>query len=149
MKIKNIMDTKDNAVRTIGFQEKVESALKMLFENKISCLPVLDDSGKVMGIISERDILREIFKNPGHALDARFVGDAMTKDILIGLADDDLDYIMNIMSRNNIRHMPIMAGPTLIGIISIRDVVKGLMHEVEAENRYLKDYIEGKFEGYQ
>ena len=147
MKIKDIMEAANKGIITIGFQEKVSVALDQLLNNKISSLPVLDDNGKIMGIISERDILRELHSHPG-GLDARYVGDAMTKDILIGLAEDDLDYIMNIMSRNNIRHMPIMSGPKLIGIISIRDVVKGLMHKVEAENRYLKDYIEGKYEGY-
>lgn len=147
MKIRDVLG-EDRSIITIGFQEKVGAALKKLMENKISSLPVLDDNGKVMGILSERDILREIYKNPD-ALEKRFVGDAMTKDILIGLIDDDLDYIMNIMSRNNIRHMPIMSKQSLSGIISIRDVVKGLMHQVKSENRYLKDYIEGKYEGYQ
>jgi CBS domain-containing protein len=109
---------------------------------------VLDDNGKVIGVLSERDILRELYKDSS-SLDNQFVGDAMTKDILIGLVDDDLDYIMNIMSRNNIRHMPIMSNQNLSGIISIRDVVKGLMKKVQAENRYLKDYISGKYEGYQ
>jgi CBS domain-containing protein len=147
MKIKDILKGSRDVI-TIGFQEKVSAALSRLMENKISSLPVLDDNGKVMGIISERDILREVHKDPA-CLDKMYVGDAMTKDILIGLVDDDLDYIMNIMSRNNIRHMPIMSKQSLSGIISIRDVVKGLMHKVEAENRYLKDYIEGKYEGYQ
>ncbi len=147
MKIKDILN-QPREVITIGFQEKVGTALNKLMENKISSLPVLDDNGKVMGIISERDILREVHKDQS-CLGNMFVGDAMTKDILIGLVDDDLDYIMNIMSRNNIRHMPIMSKHALSGIISIRDVVKGLMHKVEAENRYLKDYIEGKYEGYQ
>jgi CBS domain-containing protein len=146
MKIKDVIQM-DRAVITISFQEKVGVALKLLIDNRISCLPVLDDSGKIMGIISERDILREIHANPGN-LESRYVGDAMTRDILIGLVDDDLDYIMNIMSKNNIRHMPIMSSHNLAGILSIRDVVKGLMHKVEAENRYLKDYIEGKYEGY-
>jgi CBS domain-containing protein len=72
----------------------------------------------------------------------------MTKDVLVCVMDDDLDYIMNIMSKNNIRHMPIMSGQTLTGIVTIRDVIRGLMHIVESENRYLKDYIEGKYEGY-
>lgn len=146
MKIKDIIDMQRSII-TVGFQEKVRVALDILMKNKISCLPVLDDSGKVMGVISERDILRELHANSGN-LDSRYVGDAMTRDILIGLVDDDLDYIMNIMSKNNIRHMPIMSGHELVGILSIRDVVKGLMHKVEAENHYLKDYIEGKYEGY-
>jgi len=146
MKIKDIIDMQRGII-TVGFQEKVGAALDILMKNKISCLPVIDDSGKVMGVISERDILRELHANSSN-LDSRYVGDSMTRDILVGLADDDLDYIMNIMSKNNIRHMPIMLGPKLVGILSIRDVVKGLMHKVEAENRYLKDYIEGKYEGY-
>lgn len=147
MKIRDILG-EDRSVITISFQEKVGAALNMLMDKKISSLPVLDENGKVMGIISERDILRELHKD-ANCLENRYVGDAMTKDILIGLIDDDLDYIMNIMSRNNIRHMPIMSKQSLSGIISIRDVVKGLMHQVKAENRYLKDYIEGKYEGYQ
>jgi len=147
MKIKDIID-ENRGVITIGFHEKVGKALQLLLDNKISCLPVLDDNGKVIGVLSERDILRVVGKDPS-ALENSYVGDAMTKDILIGLIDDDLDYIMNIMSRNNIRHMPIMAKANLSGIISIRDVVRGLMKKVQAENRYMKDYISGKYEGYQ
>jgi len=147
MKIKDIIDA-NRGVITVGFQEKVGKALQLLMDKKISCLPVLDDNGKVIGVISERDILREIAKDAA-SLENSYVGDAMTKDILVGLVDDDLDYIMNIMSRNNIRHMPIMSKANLTGIISIRDVVRGLMHTVQAENRYLKDYISGKYEGYQ
>jgi CBS domain-containing protein len=146
MKIKDILDS-GRGIITIGVNETVALALKALLDNRISCLPVLDSDGKIMGIISERDIVREVHANPG-SLNTRRVGDAMTKDILIGLEEDDLDYIMNIMSKNNIRHMPIMSGHALTGIVSIRDVVRGLMHKVEAENRYLKDYIEGKYEGY-
>ena len=146
MKIKDILDQRRGVI-TIRQRDKVTDALKVLLENKISCLPVVDDSGKLMGIISERDILREVHANKAN-LDNRSVADAMTRDILIGLADDDLDYIMNIMSNNNIRHVPIMTGEVLSGILSIRDVVRGLMHVVESENRYLKDYIAGKYEGY-
>ncbi|MGA2192692.1 MAG: CBS domain-containing protein [Nitrospirota bacterium] len=147
MKINDILDT-SRGVITVAVNEKVSTALKTLIDNNISCLPVVDSEGGLLGIISERDILREVSANSG-SLNSRLVADAMTKDILIGLVQDDLDYIMNIMSKNNIRHIPIMSGNTLTGIISIRDVVKGLMHKVEAENRYLKDYIEGKYEGYQ
>jgi len=147
MKIRDIMDVHERGVITIAFNETVATAVDKLITNKISSLPVLDDDGKIMGILSERDVIREAHANPD-GFGSRYVGDAMTRDILVGLSGDDLDYIMNIMSRNNIRHMPIMEGRDLVGIISIRDVVKGLMHHVAAENRYLKDYIEGKYEGY-
>ena len=147
MKIKDILDSSRNVI-SISSNERVAVALKSLLDNKISCLPVLDASGKIVGLISERDILREVYALPT-TWEGVPVSDAMTRDLLIGLVEDDIDYIMNIMSKNNIRHMPIMAGQALSGILSIRDVVRGMMHEVESENRYLKDYIGGKYEGYQ
>ncbi|MHB8174543.1 MAG: CBS domain-containing protein [Nitrospirota bacterium] len=147
MKIKDILDTSRGLI-TANVEQKVSEALKTLIVNKISCLPVIDGNGNLKGIMSDRDLLREVYENPG-GFEARKVGDVMSHNILIGLVEDDLDYVMNIMSKNNIRHMPVMSGQNLTGIISIRDVVRGLMHKVAAENRYLKDYIEGKFEGYQ
>jgi CBS domain-containing protein len=147
MKIKDILDTSRGLI-TANVDQKVSEALKTLIVNKISCLPVIDGNGDLKGIISERDLLREINENP-NGFSVRKVSEVMSHNILIGLIEDDLDYVMNIMSQNNIRHMPVMSGQNLTGIISIRDVVRGLMHKVSAENRYLKDYIEGKYEGYQ
>ncbi len=147
MKIKDILDTSRGLI-TANVDQKVSEALKTLIVNKISCLPVIDGNGSLKGVIAERDILREVHDNPG-GYGARKVAEVMSHNILIGLVDDDLDYVMNIMTKNTIRHLPVMSGQNLTGIISIRDVVRGLMHKVEAENRYLKDYIEGKFEGYQ
>jgi CBS domain-containing protein len=143
MKIKDILDTSRGLI-TANVDQKVSEALKTLIVNKISCLPVIDGNGDLKGIISER----EINENP-NGFSVRKVSEVMSHNILIGLIEDDLDYVMNIMSQNNIRHMPVMSGQNLTGIISIRDVVRGLMHKVSAENRYLKDYIEGKYEGYQ
>ncbi len=147
MKIKDILDTSRGLI-TANVDQKVSEALKTLIVNKISCLPVIDGNGNLKGVISERDVLREVHDNPG-GYENRKVADVMSHNILIGLIDDDLDYVMNIMTKNTIRHLPVMSGQNLTGIISIRDVVRGLMHKVTAENRYLKDYIEGKFEGYQ
>ena len=147
MKIKDIVDS-SRGVITVGVNEKVGAALQILISKKINAMPVLDPDGKTVGMISERDILKEVHADTA-SLETMKVGEAMTREILIGLEDDDLDYIMNIMSNNNIRHIPIMSGPTLTGIVTIRDVIRGLMRTVEAENRYLKDYISGKYEGYQ
>ena len=146
MKIKDIVE-ESRGVITVKASDKVGDALKVLLEKKINNMPVLDDGGKLVGMISERDVLREVYANPD-GMSTRLVGDAMTKDIIVCVAGDDLDYIMNIMTKNNIRHIPIMSGQTLTGIVTIRDVIRGLMHIVESENRYLKDYIEGKYEGY-
>ncbi len=147
MKIKDVVEEGRGAI-TVKAGEKVREALRVLIERKINSMPVLDDEGKVVGMLSERDVLRVVDESPA-SLDTRLVRDVMSKDVLVCVMEDDLDYVMNVMSRNNIRHMPIMSGQTLTGIVTIRDVLRGLMHVVEAENRYLKDYIEGNYEGYK
>ncbi len=147
MKIRDVVEEGRGAI-TVKAGEKVREALRVLIERKINSMPVLDDEGKVVGMLSERDVLRVVDESPA-SLDTRLVRDVMSKDVLVCVMEDDLDYVMNVMSRNNIRHMPIMSGQTLTGIVTIRDVLRGLMHVVEAENRYLKDYIEGNYEGYK
>jgi CBS domain-containing protein len=67
----------------------------------------------------------------------------MTKDLIIGVPDDSLDYVMGIMTKNRIRHLPVMDGKKLVGIVSIGDVVNAHLEETEFENRMLKDYIHG------
>ncbi len=147
MKIRDVVEEGRGAI-TVKAGEKVREALRILIERKINSMPVLDDQGRVVGMLSERDVLRVVDAAPG-SLDRILVREAMSKDVLVCVMEDDLDYVMNVMSKNNIRHMPIMSGQTLTGIVTIRDVLRGLMHVVEAENRYLKDYIEGNYEGYK
>jgi len=67
----------------------------------------------------------------------------MTKDLVIGVLDDGLDYVMGIMTKNRIRHLPVLDGESLAGIISIGDVVNAHLKETEFENRMLKEYIQG------
>ncbi len=67
----------------------------------------------------------------------------MTKEVIIGVPDDDLDYVMGIMTKNRIRHLPVLDAGKLVGIISIGDVVNAHLNETKFENRLLKDYIHG------
>jgi CBS domain-containing protein len=71
----------------------------------------------------------------------------MTKDLIVASPDDDLDYVENIMTQNRIRHIPIVSSKKLVGIISIGDLVNLLRGVCKVENRYLKDYISGKYPG--
>ena len=102
----------------------------------------LVDHGVVMGIITERDILRETAERCEEIRD-RLVGEVMTRDVIIGVPDDDLDYVMGVMTKNRIRHLPVMDESGLIGIISIGDVVNAHLRNTAFENRMLKDYIHG------
>jgi CBS domain-containing protein len=79
----------------------------------------------------------------GPALEEATVQEAMTEDLIIGVPDDDLQYVMNVMTQQRIRHLPILDGDRLAGLISIGDVVKSQMNQAEAEIRYLHSYITG------
>ncbi|MBC8184380.1 CBS domain-containing protein [candidate division KSB1 bacterium] len=144
MKVKEILKTKGPEVITIGEEKTVKEALASLVKNNIGSLIVINEDGKITGIITERDILKECNKKEGK-LGELIVKDVMTKDLIIGEADDEVESVEVIMTENRVRHLPILSQKRLVGIISIGDVVKGQIQESQVENRYLKDYIEGKY----
>ena len=142
MKVKDILKNKGNQVWTIQGQRTIHEVLGVLVDKKIGALIVLDQKNEIAGIVSERDIIRECFQNSKNIHDIP-VGDVMTRQVIVGNPEDELDYIMGIMTKNRIRHVPIVVEGKLQGIISIGDVVKALLHYKEYENRYLKDYMFG------
>jgi CBS domain-containing protein len=152
MKIKNILDRKGSAVRTIAPERTVQDAIRKLCENRIGALVVVDADGKPLGIVTERDILTdcgytcsqlERLACPERPTCPRLVEDIMTRDIVIGLPEDSVVYAMGIMNQNRIRHLPIFEDGALVGIVSIGDLVNAHLTETRFENRFLKDYIGG------
>lgn len=141
MKIRDLLRGKGTAVVTIRPEATIHDAMTMLVNRRIGSLVVLDAQGRVMGIITERDILRECAARSDQVKHTR-VQEVMTTNLIIGVPDDEVGYVMGIMTHNRIRHLPIMVGERLEGIISIGDVVKAQLEETEFENRYLKDYIQ-------
>ena len=142
MKIRDILATKERKVLTVGPEGTVLDAIKILVENNIGALLVVTGANKLVGIISERDILRKSAKQE-HNLATTKVKSVMTKDVIIGVSDDKTDYTLGIMTKNRIRHMPIMEGEKIAGIISLRDVVRAKLDEQEYNNRYLEQYMFG------
>jgi CBS domain-containing protein len=142
MRIKDILRQKGTEVVTIAPMATVHDAIDRLNQHNIGALIVAAKNGAVVGIISERDILRETSERCDR-LKVTLVGDIMTRDVIIGVPDDELDYVMAVMTKNRIRHLPVMNGPELVGMISIGDVVRAHLDETEFENRMLKDYIHG------
>jgi CBS domain-containing protein len=152
MRIRDILREKGTEVVVIEAGQTIHEAIGRLNEHSIGALVVTGEGGKTIGIITERDILREC---GGHCIRLHksrareqttcpsLVQDAMTKNLVIGVLDDDLDYVMGIMTKNRIRHLPILDGGNLAGIISIGDVVNAHLTEKVFENRMLKDYIQG------
>ncbi|MFQ5603933.1 MAG: CBS domain-containing protein [bacterium] len=143
MKLKEILKSKGAEVMTINGDATIHDAIKLLVEKNIGALLVMNKSGKPSGIISERDILRESAERDQQLRKTK-IQNVMTRDLIIGLPDDDITYTMGVMTQNRIRHLPIMENEQVIGMISIGDVVKAQLNEQEFDNRYLKQYMFGQ-----
>jgi CBS domain-containing protein len=142
MKIRDILRVKGSHVYTVHPDQTVHEAVGILTQHGVGALLVQDARGTSVGIITERDVLRECLHRADQ-LKQIPVRDTMTKDLIIGLPEDELAYTMGIMTKNRIRHLPVMDGGTLAGLVSIGDVVKACLDETEYENRYLKEYMYG------
>ena len=141
MKIRDVLRTKGTDVIQIDPDRPILDAVRLLSDHRIGSL-VVTRGGEIAGIVSERDILNLVAENPD-ALGRTEVADIMTTDVIVAVPEDDLDYVMNIMTNNKVRHLPIVDDGRLAGIVSIGDVVHEVRKSVEAENRHLKDYIQG------
>jgi CBS domain-containing protein len=141
MKVRDLLQAKGSAVMTIHPEATLYDALAALVHHRIGSLVVIDDTGNVAGLITERDLLRECLTR-GEQLKDLQVREVMTTHLIIGVPEDQVGYVMGIMTQNRIRHLPIMDGQRLEGLISIGDVVKAQLEETEFENRYLKEYIQ-------
>lgn len=144
MLVKELMKAREKDLITANLSTTVTQAMALLIDNKISCLPVVDDNNRLHGIISDKDIFKTIHENQTDFM-AVSIKDIMTSNVIVGVEDDDIEYISNIMTNNRIRHVPVVQGDHLIYLISIGDVVKVNQKEMEIENRYLKQYIDGTY----
>jgi CBS domain-containing protein len=141
MKIQEILTAKGAHVHTIDPDRTVLDAVALLVQHGIGALLVRDAGGGVAGIISERDVLR-ICRDRSAELGTIRVGDVMTKELVICVPDDETDYAMGIVTKNRVRHLPVMDGDRVAGMISIGDLVKARLDMAEYENRYLREYIQ-------
>ncbi len=152
MKIKDILLEKGKSVTTIGVDASIHAAIVELNHHGFGALVVTEQDGQIAGIITERDILQccgescsRLQEEPtrDHVLCQVPVKDAMTKDLIIGVPSDDLNYVMGVMTKHHIRHLPILDDGALAGIISISDLVNAHLEENVIQSRTLKDYIHG------
>jgi len=141
MRIREVLDRKGGSVVTIEPDRTVHDAMRILVENNIGSV-IVTQAGSTVGILTERDVLRLGAASP-ESLATTLVGEAMTKELVVGVADDLVEYAAGVMTSSRIRHLPIVDGERLTGVLSIGDVVNALKQEKEVENRYLRDYIQG------
>ena len=143
MKLKDILGKKGSKVWTVKASQTIQNALKVLVNQKIGALLVLDEKGGIVGIVSERDIVRGCYQS-GKELDVMPVSQLMTKEVVIGSPEDETSYIMGVMTQKRVRHIPVVAGGKLQGIVSIGDIVKSVIEDSQYEIHYLKEYIYGQ-----
>ena len=139
MLVSQILKTKGDAVFTIGPKETVAGVAAQLAQKKVGALVVLDKE-RVVGIVSERDIVRALAEAGPGAL-KHPVSDFMTANVLYGEPGETIDSLLGRMTDRRIRHLPICKDERLVGIVSIGDLVKWKISEVEAEADGLKAYI--------
>ena len=126
---------------SINENKTTYNAIKLLTTNNIGALPVLNDNMELSGIISERDIIREISNNLSVNFKKSNIKSIMTSKVITINKDTKSETIMDIMSKNKIRHIPIVENKLLIGIVSIGDVVKRLLEKFNLENQHLKSWL--------
>ena len=143
MKIRDLLELKGYQVVTVPPSFPLQDAMRLLVEHNIGSVVVANEK-VVEGILTERDILRVAAQDPSVMVSHK-VEEVMTKDVVVALLDDSVDYVMEIMTKNRIRHLPIVDQGWMQGILSIGDVVNALRAKVEVENTYMRDYIRGVF----
>jgi len=139
MSIATILANRDHSVISCTATDSVQHATALLAERRIGALPVLEGEA-VVGIFSERDLLYCIAREGAAALD-RTVGEIMTSPPITIEKDTDALRAMSLMTRRRIRHLPIVEGQRMVGFVSIGDLVKHRMDQIESEAEQMREYI--------
>lgn len=140
MHVAQILKEKGRAVETIGPEATLGDVVRLLAQRRIGAVVVATPSIPVAGIVSERDVVRLIGQQGAGALGLA-VGDVMTRPVRTCHETDSIDTLMSVMTANRFRHLPVVEQGRLVGIVSIGDVVKNRVAEVESEASAMRDYI--------
>lgn len=136
----DILRTKGTGVIAVDAGEPITAALKQLADHKIGALVVRGPQGRVVGILSERDLVRALHQHGAAALE-QTVADYMTTPVMTCSPKDAISSLMGMMTALRFRHVPVLEGETLVGIISIGDVLKSHIEEAETEVEQMRRYI--------
>ncbi len=140
MTIQNILNNKGDEIITIGAEQSVREALQVMTERRIGALMVSGDDKSCQGIFTERDVIRALASSDAVILD-EMVKAHMTKRPQSIVLKTSVDEAMAIMTKRRFRHLPVMNGKALCGIVSIGDLVNFRIQQTEMEARAMKQYI--------
>ena len=140
MHVKQILAHKGPAVVTVAPAATVARVVASLAEHRIGALVVTSDGRRIEGIVSERDIVKALSAHGADVL-GMAVREIMTADVHTCVPDDEVRALARIMTDKRFRHMPVVVDGALAGIVTIGDIVKGRVDELETEHEQLMDYI--------
>ncbi|HYH36747.1 MAG TPA: CBS domain-containing protein [Azospirillum sp.] len=141
MHVAAVLKRKGTDIVSVRPDDAIGAVARMLAERRIGAALVID-GGAPVGILSERDIVRGVAKHGAGALQQP-ASTLMTRDLVTCRPDDTVAQVMAVMSERRIRHLPVMDGPRLAGLISIGDVVKARLDDAELEVESLRGYVAG------
>lgn len=140
MTIAAVIKGREGQVISIGGDARVADAIAILAEKRIGALPVIED-GRVVGIFSERDVIYCLARDGAAALDRR-VAEAMTAPVHTVEPNQGVLAALSLMTRRRFRHLPVVESDSLVGFVSIGDLVKHRIDKIEAEAAAMRDYIQ-------
>ena len=143
MTVRRLLAGKGDFVPTVPSDAKVNDAISQMELDEAGALVVTDEALQILGIISERDIVRALKASGINALDAP-ISSVMTRDVITCDFEQPVNRILQLMDEHQIRHVPILKDGELHGIIDMLDLVKYRLNELELETNVLRDYVTGR-----
>ncbi|MBY6205182.1 CBS domain-containing protein [Halomonas denitrificans] len=140
--IRQFLDEKGREVWSVREDAPVIDALKLMAEKNCGALVVLDEDDRLVGVVSERDYARKVVLHKKTSIDTP-VSEIMTADVVTVTESDSLDKCLSIMSAANIRHLPVVTGQKLVGVLGIGELVQHQIEEKEGEIHSLTQYVSG------
>ncbi len=140
MKLINLLERKGKLAVTIPESANVTAAIQTMHEHRVGAVVIPSEDGAPMGILSERDIVR-YYAEGKRNFDSMQVKDYMTMEVVVGHPDDVVDDVMAIMTEKRFRHLPVVKGGKIIGVVSLGDLVKCKLEETTQEAQALREYI--------
>lgn len=140
MTVARILAEKGDSVVTLPPHRTIDEAIHLLAEKRIGALVVGDAEGRVIGILSERDVMRALASEGASALDHP-ISHHMTTKVVTCTRRASIEDVMETMTEGRFRHLPVVEEGRLVGVVSIGDVVKRRIATVEAEHQAMRDYI--------
>ncbi len=143
MRLKELLGGKDGEVVTVSPRSDIAAAVQLLLDHRIGSLPVVDDAGRLLGLVAERDLLSALHLDP-QTSEAVLIERVMRRPAPACSPDDTVQDAMAMMTRQRQRHLVVLDGDVIAGVISVGDIVKHRLDQLETEAGVLRDVVAGQ-----